>query len=168
MNVHWLVVGSLDLDFIPRYVVPTIVVLMVLIIVGSFVKEHFEIIRLQKTQNSQVEMKHAESAQLEPVGNDEAGSDDWVYPCLFKCHAHDSSRLRIDTEIMHALTVDDLNRLTTSERWFVIWYHAERKKGITHWSTLSGLSMPDASQDDVCEELKMLIVASQVVEREIV
>lgn len=162
MNVLLFVVGAVDLDFIPRYVVPAIVVIMTLIIVGGYVREHFEILRSQKAQVPQNGNEPTESAQLEPVG-----SDDWTYPSFFTCHAHDSSRLRIDTDVIHALVGDDLRRLTDDERWFVEWYHAERKKGMTHFSTFGSLGLPDAPQAEVCKELRAMLTAQTLEDKDI-
>ena len=194
MNVHLFVIGSVDLDFIPRYVVPTIVVLGVTIFVSICVWEHFEILRIQKAQVSQKEVKPtesvqqesnsvpdelvadeakpaelileetwcAESAQLVPVG-----SSDWKYPSFFSCHAYDSSRLRIDTDVIHTLVGEDLKRLTEDERWFVEWYYAERKKGMTHFSTFGSLGLPDAPQAEVCKELRAMLTAPTLEDRDI-
>ncbi len=83
----------------------------------------------------------------------------WSYPSLFSCHAHDSSRLRIDTEVIEALSGYDLKRMTDAERRFVRWYRKQKKKGITMWSTCGQVTIADAAQDDLCRELMSMYSA---------
>ncbi len=191
MKVLLFATSQLTFEIVPKYVVPIIVVLVVLIILGSFVLEHFAIVRAQKVKaheepnslNSVVEEPNSDELIQEevrtidevPKANSLGDSiqedvvDDygWVYPSFFSCHMHDSSRLRIDTEVLHALRGDDLKRLTEDERWFVDWYHKERKKGLTHFSTFGPLSLPDASQDEVCKELRAMLTAPTIDDDEI-
>jgi hypothetical protein len=163
MNVH-LFVGSVEPDFIPKYVVPACILL-------GLVYVAYELLLCHRYHKNQREL---EKLDMNLLHNMSGVSEDapviektWTYPSFFKCHAHDSSRLTIDVDVLHKLSACDLGRLTESERWFVEWYYAEKERGITHWSTFGSLSLPDASQDDVCKELRAMLSAPLLEDDEI-
>jgi hypothetical protein len=216
MNVHLFVGFQFAEDFVPRYVVPTIVVVFVVIFVGSWTWEHIGILRKQKAQASQKGTKTTVPIQKEadpvesipdsgvgsvessnvrtgPVGPEHEGSnlielvmiengpaesvlEETVpaelsqseivaisageYSGFFLSHAHDPSRRSINTVAIPPLIDEHLKGLTEDERWFVEWYHTERKKGITHWSTPDSLVLEGLSQEDVCKRLRETFAAA--------
>jgi hypothetical protein len=89
------------------------------------------------------------------------------HPSFFSCYESDSSRLAIDNEVLDSISRQDLLRMSDDERWFVTWYRKRKKKGMTMWSVSGPGSLPDASQAELCREVRAMLTAKTVKDTDI-